>query len=86
MLHYLETSQLELGAVHKGRRKIFGLPSDILQHRNLRPPSPLKYSDVFYGWPCSFLQNFWYVELQYRLHTSVHIFFSNFANVLLILT
>ena len=22
-----------------------------MQHRNLRPPSPLKYSDVFYGWP-----------------------------------
>ena len=55
MLHYLETSQLELGAVHKGRRKIFGLPSDILQHRNLRPPSPLKYSDVIYGWPSGWL-------------------------------
>ena len=27
------------------------LPSNILQHRNLRPPSALKYSDVFYGWP-----------------------------------
>ena len=29
------------------------LPSNILQHRNLRPPTspPLKYSDVFYGWP-----------------------------------
>ena len=28
---------------------IFRTPT--LQHRNLRPHFPLKYSDVFYGWP-----------------------------------
>ena len=27
------------------------LPSNIFQHRNLRPPTPLDYSDIFYGWP-----------------------------------
>ena len=27
------------------------IPSNILQHRNLRTPPPLKYSEVFYGWP-----------------------------------
>ena len=26
------------------------LPPTILQHRNLRPPSLLKYADIFYGW------------------------------------
>ena len=29
------------------------LPSYILQQRNLRHTFPLKYSDVFYGWPLS---------------------------------
>ena len=29
-----------------------------MQHRNLRHPSPLKYSNVFYGWPLSKKTNF----------------------------
>ena len=30
------------------------LPSNILKNRNLRPPfPPIKYSNVFYGWPLS---------------------------------
>ena len=33
------------------------LPSNILQHRNLSPPSPLKYSDVFYGWMAPMLKD-----------------------------
>ena len=36
---------------HVGILTLIYLTSSILQHRNLRPPSALKYSDVFYGQP-----------------------------------
>ena len=44
------------------------LPSNILQHWNLRPPSPLKYSNVFYRWPLSI--DFWPKILLFRTQTA----------------
>ena len=34
------------------------LKSNFLQHLNLRPPSRIKYSDLFFGWPSIALQDF----------------------------
>ena len=41
---------------HVGISTLICLPSNILQHWD--PPPPLKYSNVFYGWPLCTLRSF----------------------------
>ena len=36
---------------HVGILTLICLTSNFLQHWNFRPPYPLRYSDVLYGWP-----------------------------------
>ena len=43
------------------------IPPNILQHRNFRPPPPLKYSEVFYGWPQT-QSDFAPATLKYDVH------------------
>ena len=58
-----------------------------MQHQNLSPPSlwhPLKYSDVFYGWPpITFaFSNIWYYHFHFSKSYGINFnYFSFFPNI-----